>query len=87
VIDRQRRRGRDGGLAFAARRAGKRIAQLRAELGDAFALVWSACIERASIRSLAHARRVKGREVQRRLSIALEKLAAAYDGVKACEEG
>jgi hypothetical protein len=87
VVDGQRRRGRDGGLAHAARKAHERIARVRAEAGEAmFALAWSACVERASIRSLARARGVKGGEVQRRLSLALEKLAAAYDGKKAYDE-
>jgi hypothetical protein len=87
VVDGQQRRARDGGLALAARRAKERIARVRADAGEAlFALAWSACVERASIRSLARARGVKGREVQLRLSLALERLAAAYDGKKAYDE-
>lgn len=92
AVDGQRRRRRSGtngmcGLARAALRANRRLARVRAELGEgAFALVWSACIEGASVRSLAQARGVSSREVQRRLSVALQKLAAAYDGVRAYDE-
>ncbi len=84
MADRQRRRGRDGGPARAARRANLRLLRLRAELGEgAFALVRSACIDRASVRALARERGIRSKELQRRLSVALEKLAAAYDGVAA----
>lgn len=87
VVDGRRRRGCDGGLAHAARRARDRIARVRSEAGEAlFALAWSACVERASLRALARERGVKGREVQRRLGLALEKLAEAYDGAKAYAE-
>lgn len=87
AADRKRRRGRDGGLAHAARCARRRLARVRAKLGEgAFSLIWSACVERASISLLARSRGVKGREVHRRLGLVLERLAAAYDCVKAYDE-
>ena len=87
VVDGQRRRGRNGGRTHAARKARDRIARARADVGKApFALVWSACVERASLSALARERGVRNREVQRRLGQALEKLAAAYDTAKAYAE-
>jgi hypothetical protein len=84
VGDRQRRRGRDGGLARAGREAAVRIARLKCAIGAAaFELVWSACVDGVAVRVLARRRGVGGPQVRAMLADALEKLAEAYDGAVA----
>jgi Domain of unknown function (DUF6456) len=84
VGDRQRRRGRDGGLGGAGRKAAVRISRLKCTIGtEAFELVWSACVDRVAVRLLARRRGVTGPAVRKMLADALEKLAAAYDGAVA----
>jgi hypothetical protein len=81
AVDRQRRTGRSGGLALAAREAAQRTERLKVVVGAVkFALAWEACVEALPLTVIARRRGLERREVHRELSAALEAIAAAYDG-------
>jgi hypothetical protein len=81
VTDRQRRRGRDGGLTFTARTAARRLETITNTIGAApFALAWRACVERRSLSKLAAELDITFRVAASRLSTVLEDIADAYDG-------
>jgi hypothetical protein len=80
AVDRQRRSGRSGGLALAAREAAARIGHLKLAAGaEGFALAWSACVEAAPVDVIARRLGLSRREVHARLSEALEEIASAYE--------
>jgi len=84
VADRQRRRGRDGGLSRTARVAAVRLARVKAAAGESdWTTAWAACIERVSVHTLAKRRGVRRRDMRATLCNALESIAAAYDGMAA----
>jgi hypothetical protein len=81
AVDRQRRTGRSGGLALAAREAAQRIERLKTVVGEArFALAWEACVEALPLTVIERRRGLERREIHAELSAALEAIAAAYDG-------
>jgi hypothetical protein len=84
VADRQRRRGRDGGLSRTARVAAARLARVKAAPGESDGTTaWAACIERVSVHTLAKRHGVRRRDMRETLCNALESVAAAYDGMAA----
>ncbi|HVY88006.1 MAG TPA: DUF6456 domain-containing protein [Hyphomonadaceae bacterium] len=79
--DKQRRRGRDGGMAVSAREAERRINRLRLAMGRSFVLAWSACVEGLPLAALRARFDLGRRELGRQLAATLRTLADAYDRV------
>jgi hypothetical protein len=79
--DKIRRSAGAGGLLRAVRRSQLRIHRLKTALGEpAFALVWSACIQRLPIRVLERRHHLARRAGPGALAEVLERVASAYDG-------
>ncbi|MDZ4761741.1 MAG: DUF6456 domain-containing protein [Alphaproteobacteria bacterium] len=80
-VDRVRRGGGTGGLGAPAREAARRIARLRSEVGDGLMdLAWAACVQGCPLGALERRHGLAARSGSARLALALERLAAAYDG-------
>ncbi|HEY7799471.1 MAG TPA: DUF6456 domain-containing protein [Hyphomonadaceae bacterium] len=79
--DRSTRGGTNGGLQSHARRAAQRIGRIRAALGKQdFTIVYAACVERMSLKTLEQRFALKRLGARMALSEALEKVAEVYDG-------
>jgi hypothetical protein len=79
--DKQRRDGRMPWRMRVVRKADARVRRARETLGDAFGLVWSACVDQLPLARLERRHELPAREGAAALAAALEKLANLYDGL------